>query len=146
MFTTRKVVRELSICLFSSHCFFKATVEVSDSFSGVPNVARQEDHPEFKDIPDEMRNLDMKQWGGQVTERGIDGHMTEKNILTVEGRFVEDNFKRFGLLDDKVKFLVGYFNDTLPTVRDRGLSKIALLRAHSCLCDPGSGEAGKRNL
>jgi hypothetical protein len=103
-------------------------VWVSDSFSGVPNVARQEDHPEFKDIPDEMRNLDMKQWGGQVTERGIDGHMTEKNILTVEGQFVEDNFKRFGLLDDKVKFLVGYFNDTLPTVRDRGLSKIAVLR------------------
>ena len=52
MFMTRKVVRQLSICLFSSHCFFKATVEVSDSFSGVPNVARQEDHPEFKDIPD----------------------------------------------------------------------------------------------
>merc|ERR1719420_2573389 len=99
-------------------------VWVSDSFSGVPNVARQEDHPEFKDIPADMRTLDMKQWGGHVTERGVNGHMTEKNILTVEGRFVEDNFKRFGLLDDKVKFLVGYFNDTLPTVRDRGLSKI----------------------
>jgi hypothetical protein len=103
-------------------------VWVSDSFSGVPNAARQEDHPEFKDIPDDMRSMDMKQWGGHVTERGVDGKVTEKNILTVEGKFVEDNFKRFGLLDDKVRFLVGYFNDTLPTVRDRGLSKIALLR------------------
>jgi hypothetical protein len=103
-------------------------VWVSDSFSGVPNAARQEDHPEFKDVPDEMRNLDMKQWGGHVMERGVDGKVTQKNILTVEGKFVEDNFRRFGLLDDKVKFLVGYFNDTLPTVRDRGLGKIALLR------------------
>jgi hypothetical protein len=103
-------------------------VWVSDSFSGVPNAARQEDHPEFKDIPSDMRTLDMKQWGGHVTEPGVNGEFEKKNILTVEGKFVEDNFKRFGLLDDKVKFLVGYFNDTLPTVRDKGLSKIAVLR------------------
>jgi hypothetical protein len=94
-------------------------VWVSDSFAGVPNAARQGDHPEVKDVPDEMRNLDMKQWGGHVMERGIDGKVTQKNILTVEGKFVEDNFRRFGLLDDKVKFLVGYFNDTLPTVREQ---------------------------
>merc|ERR1719201_491001 len=48
-------------------------VWVSDSFAGVPNAARQEDHPEFKDVPDDMRNMDMKQWGGHVMERDVDG-------------------------------------------------------------------------
>jgi hypothetical protein len=72
--------------------------------------------------------MDIKQWGGHVVEPGLNGRMQKKNILTVEGKYVEDNFKRYGLFDDRVKFLVGYFNDTLPTIRDHGMRKISLLR------------------
>jgi hypothetical protein len=107
---------------------------VSDSFSGVPNAARQKEHPAFKGIPSQIADMDVRQWGGHVMEPNLDkiqsgkGKVTKKNILTVEGEIVEDNFKRFGLLDDSVKFVQGYFNDTLPTIRDRGLRKISLLR------------------
>ena len=72
--------------------------------------------------------MDIKQWGGHVMEPGLNGKMQKKNILTVEGKYVEENFKRYGLFDDRVKFLVGYFNDTLPTIRDHGMRKISLLR------------------
>ena len=75
------------------------------------------------------RSRDLKKWGGVVEEPGLDGKLRAKNILTVEEQMVKDNFARFGLLDDQVKFVKGYFNDTLPTVRERyGLSQIALLR------------------
>ena len=38
---------------------------------------------------------------------------------------VRRNFQRYGLLDDQVKFLVGWFRDTLPTAP---LEQIAVLR------------------
>merc|ERR1719240_1418000 len=72
--------------------------------------------------------MDIKQWGGHVMEPGLNGRIKKKNILTVEGEHVQNNFKRFGLFDDSVKFVQGYFNDTLPTIRDLGLRKISLLR------------------
>merc|ERR1711904_268103 len=103
-------------------------VWVSDSFNGVPDAKMQESHPGFLEIPSDVRKMDFEQWGGHVTERDTEGHMKEKNLLTVEGKLVKENFKRFGLLDDKVKFLPGYFNETLPRVRDQGLQKLAVLR------------------
>ncbi len=39
---------------------------------------------------------------------------------------VKENFRKYGLLDDGVKFLVGWFKDTLPTAP---IKKLALLRA-----------------
>ena len=47
-------------------------------------------------------------------------------IATARTRFrvvplaqVKANFRRYGLLDDRVRFLQGWFKDTLPTARDR---------------------------
>lgn len=45
--------------------------------------------------------------------------------LAVSRTDVEDNFRRYGLLDDRVVFLEGWFKDTLPTAP---IEKIAVLR------------------
>ena len=53
----------------------------------------------------------------------------EKDVASVgyqESRDqVEDNFRRYGLLDDRVKFLVGWFKDSL---RAAPISRLAVLR------------------
>jgi hypothetical protein len=46
-------------------------------------------------------------------------------FLAVTVEQVQANFERYGLLDDRVKFLAGWFRDTLPTAP---IERIALLR------------------
>merc|ERR1719231_1423366 len=42
---------------------------------------------------------------------------------------VRNNFERYGLLDDQVELVKGYFNNSLPSIKEkRGLQKIAVLR------------------
>jgi hypothetical protein len=50
---------------------------------------------------------------------------SDRDYLAVSLEQVKANFERFGLLDDQVKFLKGWFCDTLPTAPIR---HIALLR------------------
>lgn len=45
--------------------------------------------------------------------------------LAVSRRDVEDNFRRYGLLDDRVVFMEGWFKDTLPSAP---IERIAVLR------------------
>lgn len=46
--------------------------------------------------------------------------------LAVSREEVERNFELYGLLDDRLQFLEGWFKDTLPTVRNRTWSVIRL--------------------
>jgi O-methyltransferase len=46
--------------------------------------------------------------------------------LAVPLEEVKDNFRRYGVLDDQVRFLEGWFRDTLPTVRDRSWAIVRL--------------------
>ena len=76
------------------------TVWVADSFEGLPP-------PNAKDFP---------------ADTGPS--FSEFEALAVSKEIVEQNFQRFGLLDNQVRFLKGWFKDTLPGP----VSKLAVLR------------------
>ena len=73
-------------------------VWLCDSFQGIPEPT----HP--ADIEEQVLNYDR---------------------LMVPIEQVQQNFARYGLLDDQVKFVKGWFSDTLPTAP---IDEIALLR------------------
>ena len=77
------------------------TVWVADSFEGLP-MPNEEKYPVDKD--DNLHSYD---------------------FLRVSLESVKENFNRYGLLDDKVKFLKGWFKDTLPSAP---IQKLSLMR------------------
>ncbi len=77
------------------------TVWLADSFEGMP-VPKEEEYP---------------------ADAGYD--LSGYSYLQVDVENVKDNFRRFGLLDNNVKFLEGWFHDTLSTAP---IARLALLR------------------
>ena len=75
---------------------------LADSFQGLPKPARAE-FPQDKDDP----------------------HWTLSAYLGVPLDTVKANFERYGLLDEQVRFLPGWFRDTLPGAP---IERIAVLR------------------
>lgn len=76
-------------------------VFVADSFEGLPK-------------PDEDK---------YVQDKGDQHHIHK--FLAVSKEEVEENFRKYGMLDDQVVFLKGWFKDTLPNAP---ISKLAVLR------------------
>jgi O-methyltransferase len=76
-------------------------VWVADSFEGLPK-------------PD-----------GRYRQDEGDLHWTQSDSLGVSLDRVKDNFVRYGLLDERVHFLKGWFKDTLPTAP---IERLAVLR------------------
>jgi hypothetical protein len=76
-------------------------VFVADSFAGLPK-------PDAEKYP---------------ADKG-DKHHT-RSFLTVTKKDVENNFKKYGLLDNQVVFLKGWFKDTLPKAP---IKKLSILR------------------
>lgn len=59
-------------------------------------------------------------------EDGLDGwDLSGHPHLTVSAEVVRENFRRFGLWDDRVRFLEGWFHETLATAP---IQKLAILR------------------
>lgn len=78
------------------------TVWVADSFQGLPK-------PDVSRYPADA--------GDELHRQGG---------LSVGAEQVRHNFERYGVLDDRVKFLVGWFKDTLPTAPIESLAVMRL--------------------
>jgi O-methyltransferase len=78
------------------------TVWVADSFEGLPKP-------------------NAKKYAADTGDK----HHT-MNELAISKEIVENNFRKYNLLDDNVKFLKGWFKDTLPTAPIKQLSLIRL--------------------
>ena len=76
-------------------------VWVADSFQGLPK-------------PD-----------GRYQQDAGDHFWELSHTLGIPIETVKANFTRYGLLDDRVRFLVGWFKDTLPTAQ---INQLAVLR------------------
>jgi hypothetical protein len=87
--------------VLAAHGAKNRTVWVADSFSGLPK-------------PDETL---------YPADRGDIHHAFDE--LSVSLSEVKDNFRRFGLLDERVAFLQGWFKDTLPQAP---IERLAVLR------------------
>lgn len=86
--------------VLAAHGVTSRRVFVADSFEGLPK-------------PDERYPAD----------RGDEHHRHE--FLAVSREDVENNFRKYGLLDEAVVFLQGWFKDTLPTAP---IDKLSILR------------------
>ncbi len=86
--------------ILKAHGVTDRTVWVADSFRGLPDPAPQTDD-----------DLDLS--GDRFPQ------------LAIPLASVQKNFERFGLLDDQVRFLPGWFSETLPSAP---LERIAVLR------------------
>jgi hypothetical protein len=78
------------------------TIWVADSFQGIPETTG-ESHP-----------LDQRL-----------GLHWANDVLAVPIQVVKENFRRYGLLDDQVEFLSGWFKDSLP---EAPIDRLAVLR------------------
>jgi len=88
--------------VLEAHAIIDRTVWVADSFQGLPEP-NAEKYP--ADAPDLNYTADE---------------------LAIPLDEVRANFERYGLLDERVKFLEGWFRDTLPGLRDRSWAVVRL--------------------
>jgi O-methyltransferase len=86
-------------------CDSERTVWVADSFEGLPSATAEPDRELVQKTP----------------FYDLAGHPYTSASLEE----VEENFRRFGLLDGQVKFLKGWFKDTLPSAP---IERLAILR------------------
>lgn len=84
--------------LIEAHDIAVRRVIAADSFAGIPPNSRTEGDP-------------------------VDG-WNDRWVASVEE--VRGNIERFGLLDDRVAFLVGFFENSLPTLTDEAFAIIRL--------------------
>jgi hypothetical protein len=103
--------------ILKAHGVDDRSVWLADSFEGLPA-------PDAEKYPH---------------DKGINLHTFDE--LAVPLKKVKENFAKYNLLDDQVKFLKGWFKDTLPGV---AIEKIALLRLDGDLYE--STMNGLKNL
>lgn len=88
--------------VLAAHGDRERRVFVADSFRGLPE-------PDAERYPHDAGDIN---------------HATEDLAVGIEE--VRDNFRRYGLLDDRVRFVEGWFRDTLPTLAGESWSVVRL--------------------
>jgi Macrocin-O-methyltransferase (TylF) len=95
------------VCIFmraflQAHSCTTRKVWVADSFQGIPTTIAESHH----------------------LDRGLALHQYN-DVLSINLETVRENFRRYGLLDDQVEFVPGWFKDTLPVAP---IDRLAILR------------------
>ena len=75
-------------------------------------------------VADSFEGLPAPQPDRYPADRGDRSYEQEPLAASLEE--VQENFRRYGLLDDQVRFVEGWFRDTLPGLRDRRWSVVRL--------------------
>lgn len=88
--------------VLASHGVDDRTVWLADSFQGLPPP-----------------NAELN-----PADAGAIWHTADKLAISLEE--VQENFRRYGLLDDQVSFVEGWFSETLPALRSQTWSVIRL--------------------
>jgi O-methyltransferase len=88
------------------------------------NLAARDDLTRAVWVADSFQGLPVPNETLYPADRGDDLHT--RGGLSVGADQVRHNFERYGLLDDRVHFLVGWFKDTLPTAPIDALSVMRL--------------------
>jgi hypothetical protein len=102
------------------------TVWVADSFAGMPKRGQDGMSHSFS-------SSEYASWPGTIRRHPL-------TLLAIAAQMkqgtsydaVRDNFARYGLLDDQVQFLAGWFHETLPAAP---ITRLALLRLDGDLYD-----------
>lgn len=97
--------------VLKAHGVTDRTVWVADSFEGLPSLDKKDTAYEADALVD-------------TAGMNIGGPMSLGFAVPLEK--VRENFRKFDLLDDQVKFLKGWFKDTLPTAPIRNLAVLRL--------------------
>jgi hypothetical protein len=95
------------VCIFArgflkAHGITDRRVWVADSFQGIPDTG-EDGHPMDRELALHQDN----------------------DVLSVSAEAVRENFARYDLLDEQVRFLPGWFEDTLPAAP---IEKLAVMR------------------
>lgn len=96
--------------LLAIHGVTDRLVWAADSFEGFPR-------PDTDKFPQDRDGNRLHDW----------------NDISVDLQTVKNNFQRYGLLDDQVRFLVGWFKDTLPSAP---IDSLSVLRLDADLYEP----------
>jgi Macrocin-O-methyltransferase (TylF) len=100
-------------------------VWVADSFCGFPPPAEISPRSYTSaELRTAINRIDAGDPDWKTALETLQAGTTEEDVKT--------NFERYGLLDDQVRFLPGFFSDTLPSVP---VKKLAILRADGDLYD-----------
>jgi O-methyltransferase len=73
-------------------------------------------------VADSFQGLPAPNPDAYPADAGAEWH--ERDPLSVPLEEVKENFRRYGLLDEQVRFLPGWFKDTMPTVADQSWAVI----------------------
>jgi hypothetical protein len=113
--------------ILKAHGVTDRSVWVADSFEGPPQPGDEGTERSFSS--DEQRDA----WRATIRKRPLSviimaAHLREGTTYEA----VREHFERYGLLDDQVRFLRGWFRETLPTAP---IERLALLRLDGDLYD-----------
>jgi hypothetical protein len=117
--------------ILKAHGVTDRVVWVADSFAGFPTTEEQGASTRSFSSP-ELAGVRGYFRGGRKTTAPAFGRSLEHMMAGASLEDVRERFDRYRLLDDQVKFLRGWFRDTLPTAP---IERLAVLRLDGDLYD-----------